>query len=297
VPSVLTIRSDQRQVTINPVDPLPVNATVEIWLAGSLRDRAGNPLSGAGWTVITAPGTPYDPSRSGVTTAGTHTGYEIAQSGDLRTAEQATLGRTRGASFGQRATLPNLPGRWLLVETGPLSGRWLRESSAQYLRGESERRRYTSPVSIRLRPATHIARRFDSAGAVTASRTLSVSRNSSAHADVRAIVNGRAYWHLVDGPLAGYWLAESSVAFRPGTIQRLSLPAAPRILLSAGTHSGYRYDWAGRATSTITARITSTTGMRITAWAVINGRPHFLVSTGTWAGTWLPESTSTRLRV
>jgi hypothetical protein len=132
---------------------------------------------------------------------------------------------------------------------------------------------------------------------VTRSSTWSLARNSSAHADARAIINGRAYWRLTDGPLDGYWLAESALVYRRGAIERLNLPSAPRIDLAAGRHTGYRYDWLGRVSSSVTERITRTTGMRVTAWAVINGRAHFLVATGAWAGTWLPESNVTRLRV
>jgi hypothetical protein len=43
--------------------------------------------------------------------------------------------------------------------------------------------------------------------------------------------------------------------------------------------------------------VSSTTTFHVWAWSVINGQPHFLVSTGTWDGTWLPETAATKLRV
>ena len=64
----------------------------------------------------------------------------------------------------------------------------------------------------------------------------------------------------------------------------------------AGTHTGYRYDKAGQVTARSPEPGETRTGT-VSAWAVINGRAHYQVSTGTWAGTWLPESTATRLRV
>jgi spore germination protein YaaH/uncharacterized protein YraI len=297
VPSSFSARADKMRATLSPSSSLPVSTVVQVWLSSDLRDAAGNPISRAGWTFTTAPGTVYSPSRRGVTAAGQHSGYHIAQDGDLLAAASATLARLKEANFGQRATLPNLPGRWLLVESGPLSGRWLREASTRFLKGVAEGRNFAPATTIRLRSATHVGRRFGSTGQVTASKSLRVSRNSTAHASRRAIINGRAYWRLVDGPLAGYWLAESSVAFRRGSLERLNFPAKPRIDVLAGTHTGYRFDSRGTATSSVTARLTRTSGMRVAAWAVINGRAYFLVSNGTWAGTWLAESKYTRLHV
>jgi spore germination protein YaaH/uncharacterized protein YraI len=297
IPSTLVTDSDHTQATLSPSSPLPVNTLVRVWLSNQLRDAAGNPVDSAGWTFTTAPGDVYLPSRHGVTVAGSHLGYRIAQDGDLRSAEVATLSRTRGAAFGQRSTLPNLPGRWLLIESGPLAGRWLREAPERHVSGRTERRTFDPATVIHLRPGTHVGRRFDSTGAVTSSRTLKLWSGTTAHASARAIINGRAYWRVVDGRLAGYWLAESSVAYRRGSLERLDFPAAPRINVLAGTHTGYRFDGTGTATSSVTASLERTTGMHVSAWAVINGRAYFLVSTGTWAGTWLPESTATRLHV
>ncbi|MEP6469411.1 MAG: glycosyl hydrolase family 18 protein [Chloroflexota bacterium] len=297
VPSGLVAVVDQSQATLTPSSPLPVNTHVRVLLSNQLRDAAGNQVSSAGWGFTTAPGRVYSPSRRGIMAPGSHLGYRIAQDGDLLSAAAATLAHARRVTVAQRATLPNLPGRWLLVDSGPLAGRWLREAGTRYLRGLAERLVFSPAATIRLAAATHIAHRFDSTGQVTASRTLRLSRHSMAHASARAIINGRAYWRVIDGPLAGYWLAESSVAFRRGALERLDFVATPRIDVAAGKRTGYRFDSRGLITSSITATVSGSTGMRVSAWAVINGRAHFLVSSGTWAGTWLPESQSTRLHI
>jgi hypothetical protein len=295
--TALTVTGDATRATLNPIDPLPADAQVELWLSDTLHDTAGNPLASGGWTFLTAPGAVYDPSRRAVTTAGTHTGYAIAQDGDLLTAVGASLSQTKEANVGQRSALPNLPGRWLLLESGPLRGRWVRESGIRYLKGEAERRTYVSALSLRLQPAVHVAHRFDVAGTATATRGLRLVNAVTVHASARAIINGRPHWRITDGALAGYWLPESSVAYRRGTVGQLIFPAQPRIDVAAGTYTGYRYDSAGRRLSSVSARLGSTTGMRVSAWAVINGRPHFLVANGTFAGTWLPETKATRLHV
>ncbi len=110
-------------------------------------------------------------------------------------------------------------------------------------------------------------------------------------ADARAIINGRPYWHIGGGRLDGYWLAESAVAFRPGSIERMGLPGAPPIDLGPGTYTGYRYSAQGGVTDSQTVHYGTARSVTVTAWKIINGRAHFLVGSGALAGTWLPEST------
>ncbi len=160
---------DGKSASVTPQAPLPVNATVRLWLSEQLRDQAGNPVSPTGWGFRTAPGTVYEPSRGGTMASGTQLGYAIAQDGDLRRLDRATLAHARSFRVGQRATVPNLPGRWLLVETGPLAGMWVRESATAYLRrlrrahrlfvrraaAAAQRRPPGAPVHRRRRRAGH----------------------------------------------------------------------------------------------------------------------------------------------
>jgi hypothetical protein len=116
-------------------------------------------------------------------------------------------------------------------------------------------------------------------------------------ADVRAIVNGRPYWRVAAGPLNDYWLAESAMAFKPGSIDQVQLPAAPRVDLVAGTYTGYRYNARGGVTGSATVRYGGRRSITVTAWKIVNGRAHFLVGSGALAGLWLPETGATRLHV
>ena len=282
---------------LTPNQPLPVDATVRLWLSNQLRDAAGNPIVGAGWTFQVAPGTVYDPARSGGLSAGVRSGYLIAQDGDLRRVEKERLSRTRSITVGQRATLPNLPGRWLLAESGALPGRWLRESPAAHVDGQAERVSYPAGIGLRLRSATHVGYRFTVAGNVWQTRNMTVSQRTTATAVARAIINGRAYWRLAGGRLDGYWLAESALAFKPGSVDRMSFSSPPQIDVAAGSHTGFVYSSRGVVKDTVTATYAQTRGLSVSAWAVINGRAHFLVVSGALAGTWLPESNATALHV
>ncbi|HET9540253.1 MAG TPA: glycosyl hydrolase family 18 protein [Candidatus Limnocylindria bacterium] len=288
---------DRRSASVTPQAPLPVNATVRVWLSDQLRDQAGNPVSPTGWGFRTAPGTVYRTSRGGTMTSGLQRGYAIAQDGDLRRLDRATLAHTRSFRVGQRATVPNLPGRWLLAETGPLAGMWLRESATAHLDGFVERTGYPVSVELRLRSAVHQGRRFTADGDVRATRSMTVTGTTSVMADARAIINGRPYWHIGGGRLDGYWLAESAAAFRPGSIERMGLPGAPPIDLGPGTYTGYRYSAQGGVTDSQTVRYGTARVVTVAAWRIINGRAHFLVGSGALAGTWLPESRATRLHV
>ncbi|HEX6473889.1 MAG TPA: Ig-like domain-containing protein, partial [Candidatus Limnocylindria bacterium] len=284
-------------VGLTPLAPLPVNATVRLWLSSQLRDRAGNPLSTDGWGFQTAPGTVFAPSRAGRLAQGAQQGYAIAQDGDLLRAQRVMLGNPRSFSSAQRATLPNLPGRWLLAESGPLAGRWVRESARAQLRGVVERVAYPEGVQLRLQPAVHVGRSFTAGGDVRATRSMTVGATASVGADARAFINGQPYWRIRGGRLDGFWLAESALAFLPGSIDRLGLPAAPLLDLAAGSYTGYRYSDRGTVIGKESVRYGSARSIAVTAWKVVNGRAHFLVASGALAGTWLPESSATRLHV
>jgi spore germination protein YaaH/uncharacterized protein YraI len=285
------------RATITPSDPLPVDASVRLWLSRDLRDAAGNPLTSGGWSFMTAPGTVYEPARDGRLSMGGHIGYSIDQEGDLLRSVRTMLWRKRDVGVAQRATLPNLPGRWLLVESGPLAGRWLRESAADRVHGTTERRTIPDGVVLRLRPATHLGQRFDADGLVTASRNLTIHQAQTVTADARAVINGRAYWRVASGWLSGYWVAESGLAFRNGFVDRMDFTSAPRLDLAAGTYTGYEYDASGRITGSVTVKPVRPRTLTVVAWAVINGRARYLVSGGGLDGTWLIESTATSLHV
>ena len=297
VPADLTVAANRRSVGLTPTAPLPASATVRLWLSNLVRDAAGNPVSPQGWGFMTAPGAVYAPSRAGRLTSGLQRGYGVAQDGDLRRVTTVTLAHERPFGVQQRATLPNLPGRWLLTDGGPLPGMWVRESAAAHLRGFIDRTTYVNGMQLRLRSATHVGHRFAPDGGIVATRYLTVTAPRTVMADARAIINGRASWRISSGRLAGYWVTESAVAFTPGAIGRLGFTTAPLVDLAAGTYTGYAYSARGAVTGTETVHYARAHSISVTAWKIVNGRAHFLVGSGALAGTWLPETAATRLHV
>ena len=77
----------------------------------------------------------------------------------------------------------------------------------------------------------------------------------------------------------------------------MELPGGPSIDISAGTHTGYRYSAQGRRDRFADGPLRDGTPVSVTAWKIVNGRAHFLVGSGALNGTWLPESSATRLHV
>ena len=191
--------------------------------------------------------------------------------------------------------MPNLPGRWVLAETGPLAGMWLRESATAHLDGFVERTGYSAGVqgapAQRHSPRAAVHCRWR-----CGPRVPTVTATTSVMADAGPSSMAGRTGHVRGGRLDGYWLAESAVAFKPGSIERMGLPGAPSIDLSPGTHTGYRYSAQGGVTGSQTVHYGTARSVTVTAWKIVNGE-----RTSWWQRrarrTWLPESSATRLHV
>ncbi|HEY7525706.1 MAG TPA: glycosyl hydrolase family 18 protein [Candidatus Limnocylindria bacterium] len=291
------VRADDRSVLLRADDPLPTGAAIGVVLDASVRDAAGNRPAMTAWTFSTAPGRAYDPARHGTLRRGTRTGYAIGADGDLLLRHTAGLSAARDVTLSQRAVLPNLPGRWLYARSGPLAGRWLRETANQHVDGFVSRTTYDTAQRIKLRAGDHLGYRFTLDGRVLRTKRLSLRRGVLAASSVRAVINGVTWWRLSGGALDGYWVEQSAAVHRRGAVGRLQFAAPPRVDVAAGTYTAYSYDWLGRVRGSVTAKVGSSTGVRVAAWAVINGTPRYLVSSGPWAGMWLAETSDTRLHV
>ncbi|HEX5039104.1 MAG TPA: glycosyl hydrolase family 18 protein [Candidatus Limnocylindria bacterium] len=287
VDASLTWDSARRTATIRQRAALPTNATVTLVIDGA-RDAAGNPVATRSQEYRTAPGVPLAEGTRIKVVAGAHAGYGIGPGGEIVSRRKVTFSSTSGAPVGQRATMPNLPGRWLYVEAGAWAGMWVPESAAIGVPGEVERT--TVPTSTRLRflSGSHTGVRFDAGGHVIASRTATLGRTSGANASARAIINGRAYWLVVNGIWAGYWIPESARAHVRGAIEVTLLASLPRVNFAPGTYSASRYASDGTRTASTSVRITRVSGAPIRTAAVINGVRQVLVDAGLLADWWVP---------
>jgi hypothetical protein len=292
----LSLSADRRHVTLAPTHPLPTGRHLTLTLTDAVRDRAGNSAAPASWSFGTAPGLSFDPPRTLWIEAGQQRGYRIAALGALTGVKVATLNAGVNAPAGQRSTLPNLPGRWLHVEAGTWGGHWMRESALVHLEGRSERHRYEPDATIRLRKGVHAGFKF-SGGVVVGKKVLELAADTTASVNMRAIINGRRYLHVVSGAWRGYWLPESPAAYLPGAVARIGFSAVPQIRLNGGTYVGRRYDADGKVIGSVRRTVADGTLVTVDAWAIVNGAPRYRAASGAFAGTWLAETSAIRLHV
>jgi hypothetical protein len=149
--------------------------------------------------------------------------------------------------------------------------------------------------TVVLTGGTHTGYKFDANGAITAHKSISLSRRSGAPGDQRARIKGRGvYLRITAGSLAGYWVAENyQRAWFAGAKAVLAYPLPRTVRIPAGTWSAYRYDAAGTVTAARTIRPTSATSAPFQRSATINGRLQVLVTAGSLAGYWLPAQRMT----
>lgn len=146
---------------------------------------------------------------------------------------------------------------------------------------------------VRFWAAKHTGVRFDAGGRVTARRTTSLTRSSSAPFSHRQRIIGQpGYWYKITaGSLEGYWVQE----YRSHrTAYGLSSPGTyfgpRRVELAPGTYSAY----SGNSSKTFSfARASSAPVDRI-GW--LNGRLTVRVTAGVYRGYLLPLSGGTTLR-
>jgi spore germination protein YaaH len=287
VPTRLAWNAGSLSLTVTPESALTPGTIYTLELDG-LIDVAGNRLPAWSGQFGVAPGEAFEPWLRVRVAAGTHTGYEIGNGGSLLASLPLTLSRESGAYVSQRATLPNLPGRWLYVENGAWARMWLPESPRASLAGHVEESAVPLTTRLSFVADTHTGYRFRADGSILATHSVTLSRPSGANVGARAIINGQPHWWVLNGAWAGWWMPESARAHQAGFVDRMTFAAGPRISLRAGTYTGYRFDSAGRRLESRTATLTRASGAPVSGWAVVNGRAHYLVADGIWENTWLP---------
>ena len=141
-----------------------------------------------------------------------------------------------------------------------------------------------------LMPGKHTGYKFNRTGAITARRSISLSRSSSVYGDQRVRIKGRGiYLRITSGSLAGYSVAENYPRARfAGVKASLTYPLPRTVRVPAGTWTAYRYNAAGTVVARKTIRPTSATSAPFQRSATIDGRLQVLVTAGTWANYWVP---------
>lgn len=156
-------------------------------------------------------------------------------------------------------------------------------------------RKYNPDRPMVFREGRYTGYRLSSDGDVLATKTVRFEATHRPTSAGRALVGGRAWLKVSSGPLAGYWVHESSDSFVRGTTTRMGFDPTRQLLVNAGKYTAFRFDWLGGVTREKVLRASWTMKMRTSIKAIISGRPYYLISSGPLEGYWLRSSDNVEL--
>ena len=176
----------------------------------------------------------YNPVRPLYFAAGAYVGRRFNAAGTIIASLPYTLGAPSWAPTSQKSTIPNQSGNWYYITAGIWAGYWIQESAATTLGNAPP-----APVAESYFPwrpiffvaGTYVGYRFNTHGAVLASRAYTLATDSTAPTTEKSTIPNQAgnWYFITAGIWAGYWIQES-----PGT----TLSALPTAAFTASTTSG-----------------------------------------------------------
>lgn len=142
----------------------------------------------------------------------------------------------------------------------------------------------------RLEAGVQTGYRISASGTILASKSTTVTSPTMVHIDRRrtyAPLVG-AYLRMTSGPLSGYEVWESPVAYIPGTAGDGAYVPPVSVKFPAGRYLGYWFTSGWDLAATRYRIILTATTAQTSRRMVINGRPYVLPSSGVFAGLWVP---------
>lgn len=146
--------------------------------------------------------------------------------------------------------------------------------------------------TVRFGAGTRVGYTYDKAGAVLATRSITLSKTSTAPSSQRARIKNRPYFYLITaGSLRGYWVQE-----RAGAVSARSLilstayPSTRLASFAPGRHTGWTLTTSGlkAGSQSIGVVRTSTASFGRSGW--IDGAPYVRITNGSLAGRWVPTN-------
>ena len=256
----------------------------------------------------TWPGETYNPPRRLVFAPGTYVGRTLSPAGWITASKPFTLTSGSSALTDQKATtVPNQSGAWYHVTSGVWAGQWLSASSGIAL-GPAPPPTYLEtyetarPLSV---PAgTHIGRRFNTFGGVTASRTFTLASGSMTWTTQKGTIPGQSgSWYFVtSGVWRGYWLPAIAGMNVGPPAPPLPTPIAiydplRSLVLAPGTYVGKRFSNYGIPAGSYSYTLTRTSSAPTSRYSTLpgqTGRWYYIVD-GVWDTYWIRESAGTTL--
>jgi peptidoglycan/xylan/chitin deacetylase (PgdA/CDA1 family) len=184
--------------------------------------------------------------------AGPHVGVTFDPAWRITGRQTVTTAAPATVTASDRTAVPG-DGTWLLIASGALAGRWVRESTLSYVPGVVDVAAFGPARAVTLRAGSWELFRFDGTGTMTEARGRTVGTATTVHADQAATIRGRRHIRITDGEWAGWWLPGSLAAPLPITCDAGSPPrgAGPITIRSVPAATGriaLTFDMGGRLT-------------------------------------------------
>ncbi|HEX2767560.1 MAG TPA: polysaccharide deacetylase family protein [Candidatus Limnocylindria bacterium] len=158
----------------------------------------------------------------------------------------------------------------------------------------------SAPMAMRLE-AGHVTGHLlnPSTGAISGSKAVTIAAPTTVQSTQRAFVGSRGgfFLRMSTGPLAGYWVRESIVAYVIGFVGQQIFSPPRTITIPAGDVQGFKFDASGGFLSGRVVRFATASSASASMAAAINGTIHYAITSGPLAGTWVPSGGSSRARV
>ncbi|HSK33593.1 MAG TPA: Ig-like domain-containing protein, partial [Propionicimonas sp.] len=271
-----------------------------VWSGYWIRQSPGAYLSGTDAPAAPEGNASYSPAARLVFKQGTHTGYRFDSYGRPTALRTYSLGADSGANTSALRAISNQYGRWFYVTNGVWSGYWIQASDEVYLRDPVENTAAEWPARVEFQTGTYTGYKFSSTGAVTGSRTYTLSRDSGADASESRTLPGQSgtWLRISNGVWGGYWVRVSPGAHIAGEAgpsspaSNATYSPAVRLVFKQGTHTGYRLDADGRPTSERTYTLGWDSGASASALRAMSNQygRWFQVTNGVWGGYWVQAS-------
>ncbi|MDP9467826.1 MAG: hypothetical protein M3P32_03690, partial [Chloroflexota bacterium] len=159
---------------------------------------------------------------------------------------------------------------------------------------------FNPPAQVLFQKGTHTGYTFNSAGAVTGTKSFTLANSSGAATSLRSTVpNQSGSWlYVTNGVWAGYWVRETAAFYLqsqpisyPATFSATFSPAAS-LIFKKGTHTAYQFGAGGVMTAQKTYTLTGNSGASTSQRSGITNQfgAWFYVTNGVWAGYWVRGS-------
>jgi len=217
---------DGMRYTFHPAVALTAGATYTVTLSTAIKSLEGVALPPTSWNFTVAGTTSsgtvtYNPAAQVTFKLGTHTGYQFSGTGAMTAVKSYTLGKDSSASTSKRQSITNQSGSWFYITNGVWAGYWLRQSSVLYLTAApvaatpTAKATYSPAKALTFKMGTHTGYQFSSTGVMTAQKSYTLGKDSSASTSLRQTITNQSgtWFYVTNGVWAGYWLRASDVLY------------------------------------------------------------------------------------